>query len=96
MRFAILRVLAVFMLMGVSSNQAFACACCGSWQVANVASWDVLNVRSGPGTRYNVVGTLRPGTSCIIRHKECRRRWCRISYADFSGWVNVRYLKWLP
>ena len=96
MRFVILRILAAAALIGILSNQAFACACCGSWQVTNVAHWDVLNIRSGPSAKFRIVGTLRPGTSCIIRHNECRGRWCRISYADYTGWVNVRYLKWLP
>ena len=73
MRFAILRILAALALIGVWSNQAFACACCGSWQVTNVAAWDVLNVRSGPGAKFRIVGTLPPQTACIIRHNECRR-----------------------
>ena len=85
----------MFGLLG-AITAAHACACCGSWQVVNVAKWDVLNIRSGPGVKFQIVGHIPPGAACVARHKECRGRWCRVSYADYSGWVNVRYLRWLP
>ncbi len=96
MRRVLLAVLVLVAAQTVWSAQAFACACCGSWMVTNVESWDVLNVRTGPSTRFRIAGTIPPETACIIRHDECRGKWCRISYADFSGWVNVRYLGWKP
>ena len=82
-------------LLGASSS-SWACACCGSWKVVNVAKWDVLNIRSGPGVRFQKVGEIPAGSACVSRTKECRGRWCRVSYADYTGWVNVRYLRWLP
>ncbi len=82
-------------LIGAATS-SFACACCGSWQVVNVAKWDVLNIRSGPSHKFQKVGEIPAGAACISRHKECRGRWCRVSYADHTGWVNVRYLRWLP
>ncbi len=85
----------MFGLLG-ALTAANACACCGSWQVVNVAKWDVLNIRSGPSTKFQIVGHIPPGAACVSRHKECRGRWCRVSYADYTGWVNVRYLRWLP
>lgn len=91
--------LSMFVMMGalfIWSNQAFACACCGSWKVTNVAQWDVLNMRAGPGAKFRIVGTIPPESACIIRHNKCRRNWCRVSYADYTGWVNIRYLEWLP
>ncbi|MEM7429013.1 MAG: SH3 domain-containing protein [Pseudomonadota bacterium] len=75
---------------------ASACACCESWKVTNVEPWDVLNIRSGPSHKFSIVGTIPPESACVIRHDECRRNWCRISYAEYTGWVNVRYLEWKP
>ncbi len=80
-------------LLGAAAS-SWACACCGSWQVVNVQSWDVLNVRSGPSVSYRIVGEIAAGTACVSKTDECRGNWCRVSYADFSGWANVRYLRW--
>ena len=57
---------------------------------------DSFNIRSGPGVKFQKVGEIPAGSACVSRTKECRGRWCRVSYADYTGWVNVRYLRWLP
>lgn len=49
-----------------------------------------LNVRSGPGTNYGVVGNI--GASQSARVQDCSGRWCRISYAGGEGWVSSSYL----
>lgn len=66
-------------------------------QVTSVAANDVLNVRSGPGTGYRVVGAL--GNGDRVRNLGCqsegRSRWCEIEMmTDMRerGWVNSRYL----
>jgi uncharacterized protein YraI len=43
------------------------------------------NVRSGPGTEYDIVGFLEPGEEATItgRYEE----WLRIDYDDTDGWV---------
>jgi len=76
------------------TERAEACACCGSWQVINVASYDVLNIRRGPGTRHSVVGTMKNGTTCIILKGPRRGNWVKIGWAEFDGWVNRRYLRY--
>lgn len=66
-------------------------------RVAGVASNDVLNVRSGPGTGYGIVGALANGDR--VRNLRCHTvgsaRWCEIEImTDMRerGWVNGRYL----
>jgi uncharacterized protein len=66
-------------------------------RVTGVASNDVLNVRSGPGPNYRVVGAL--GNGDRVRRLNCQNqgssRWCQIEMmTDMRerGWVNVRFL----
>ena len=49
-----------------------------------------LNVRSGPGTQYGVVGVLQRGQ--IVEVLECDGNWCRVETREFSGWASNRYL----
>lgn len=66
-------------------------------QVKGVPANDVLNVRSGPGTGYRIVGALGNGSQ--VRKLGCQSqgnsRWCEIEMlTDMRerGWVNARYL----
>jgi uncharacterized protein YraI len=66
-------------------------------QVRGLAPNDVLNVRTGPGTAFQVIGALANGTT--VRRLGCRSvgtaQWCEIhQLTDMRerGWVNGRYL----
>ncbi len=59
----------------------------------NVAADDALNVRSGPGTRFQAVGALGPSTCNVILSQTCEGNWCEIQSGPISGWVNTRYLQ---
>lgn len=74
---------------------AEACACCGSYQVVNVAWNDVLNIRNGPSSRYAAIGALPPGESCVVITGQCYGNWCPVSHGRQSGWVNARYLRYI-
>ncbi len=58
-----------------------------------VAGTSVLNIRSGPGTSYPVVGVLRGGES--IRVVRFNRGWAQVQSDDgyLTGWVSGRYLR---
>ncbi len=91
-------VVAAFAALGLlttTTTPSFACACCGTWKVVRVAENDVLNIRTGPSVRYRKIGAIPSGSGCVIKSNKCRRNWCRISYADQTGWVNVRYLSYI-
>ncbi|MEQ8778167.1 MAG: SH3 domain-containing protein [Roseibium album] len=57
-----------------------------------VAADDTLNLRSGPGTRHPVVGSLASDTCTVELFDICEGSWCQIRSGRISGWVNTRYL----
>ena len=72
-----------------------ACACCGTYQVVQVASWDVLNIRSGASVHYGKVGAIPAGSACVIKSGRKRGKWHEITYGDKRGWVHSRYLRFM-
>jgi uncharacterized protein YraI len=76
-------------------SSAYACACCGTYKVVNVAGGDALNVRSGPGIGYGVVAALQRDEGCIIQTGQRLGKWVRIEAQGMKGWVNGRYLEYI-
>lgn len=64
------------------------------WRVVNVHSYDWLNVRSGPSTRWTVIGRLENHESGIRVIKFAKNgRWAKIvSPSGYRGWVASRYI----
>lgn len=58
---------ALFAPLAVSDAKASEGLC-----VVNVANWDALNVRSGPGTRFSVLDGLAPGRCGITIRGSCQ------------------------
>ncbi|MGH1419734.1 MAG: SH3 domain-containing protein [Hyphomicrobiaceae bacterium] len=87
--------LVVITALIASTGRSMACACCDTWQVVNVAKGDVLNIRSGPSTRFRKIGSIPNGSGCVVKLGACKRHWCRISYIDQKGWVSSRYLRYI-
>ena len=56
-----------------------------------VATTDV-NVRAGPSSQEQVIGTLASGQSVIIDGCMNNGKWCKVVLADGEGWVSSRYL----
>lgn len=52
-----------------------------------------LNVRTGPGTSYNKIGTLNAGTKVTIVGKFTNSVWYKIQYAGGYGYISGDYLK---
>ena len=66
-------------------------------RVTGLSANDVLNVRSGPGTNYRIIGAL--GNGDRVRRLRCqtngRTTWCEIEMlTDMRerGWVSARFL----
>ena len=74
------------------TSEAEACAFCGSYQVAGVESWDVLNVRSGPSAKHQKVGALPYNGRNITLAGQCVGKWCTIDFFGTTAWVNTDYL----
>lgn len=49
-----------------------------------------VNVRTGPGTSYSAVDTLRRGERVDVQG--CRGGWCYVQKPGVNGWVSVNYL----
>ena len=63
-----------------------------TYRVRNVASWDRLNIRSGPSARRAIVGSIPATGSGVHCLGPCKRNWCRISWRGLVGWTNMRFL----
>ncbi|WP_127142594.1 SH3 domain-containing protein [Pelagibacterium montanilacus] len=59
----------------------------------DAAATTALNVRSGPGTNFNVIGALQ--TNQVVNVIECNaaNTWCRIQDRRLEGWASARYLQ---
>lgn len=59
--------------------------------VTGTVTASVLNIRSGPGTGYKIVGTLKMGTKVNIISTSST--WYKITSGTKSGWVSSKYIK---
>lgn len=50
-----------------------------------------VNVRSGPGTSYRAIDTIRRGESVDVQY--CRGSWCFVEKRGPDGWVSASYLE---
>lgn len=50
-----------------------------------------LNLRSGPGTSYEIVATIPSGTS-VKMAENCDCEWIRVYFSGKIGYVNSKYL----
>ena len=51
---------------------------------------DNLNLRSGPGLRYDVIGAVPAGSD--VRVMNCVGSWCRVAWNDTQGYVSRRFI----
>src|SRR4029077_17743459 len=63
-----------------------------TYRVVNVASNDVLNIRSGPNADLAIVGTIPPDGHGVRIVGACTGQWCPIDFHGTRGWVNKQYL----
>jgi len=57
---------------------------------------ETVNVRSGPGTDYNAVGTVEAGQQVSLTAKDTLGAWLQIAYPaspEGRGWVNAAFLQ---
>lgn len=67
------------------------------WHILGLPPGQTLNIWSGPGTTFRIIGVLEEGAP--VRNLGCRERdggyWCRVAtygHRRVSGWVNGRYV----
>jgi len=76
--------------LGLASALFALAAGASAASAATAFASSTVNVRSGPGTGYAVVGVLRPGQRVDIDY--CKGAWCLIEQRGPDGWVNANYL----
>lgn len=59
----------------------------------DAAATTTLNVRSGPGTNFNVIGALQRNQVVNIVECNSANTWCRIRDRNIDGWASNRYLQ---
>lgn len=62
-----------------------------SAEVAGTATLD-LNIRSGPGPAYPVVGVIESDSAVVISGCLETGTWCSVDYDGMEGWAYSRYL----
>lgn len=60
-------------------------------QVSATATTD-LNIRSGPGPQYSVVGVISASDDAIVGGCLENSKWCQVSYNGVEGWAYSDYL----
>ena len=85
----------------VMIEQAYACACCNTYGVVNVAPGDQLNIREGADYSARWVGAIQPGDCGIMRlgpeaYDSNGALWYQITYNGLTGWVHSQYIEWIP
>jgi len=57
-----------------------------AWADSGVIKGSVVNIRSGPGTNYEIVGTVYEGTEVTISQQQ--GDWYKITLGNTTGWVS--------
>lgn len=61
--------------------------------VSGVDENDMLNVRAGPGTDFEIIGKLEPDASGVeVVDTDPTGEWGLVNLDDRAGWVAMRYL----
>lgn len=67
------------------------------YDVASVEPGDRLNIRSGPGTGHDVIGTLAHDASAVeVTGVNEDESWGRVNTGEMSGWVSMSFMDRRP
>lgn len=54
---------------------------------------NVVNVRSGPGVSFDILGRLRARQSALIIGRSADGAWWQIQFGDQPAWISARYVR---
>jgi hypothetical protein len=63
-----------------------------TFRVIDVATNDVLNIRSGPNAKFSIVSTIPPNARGIRITGACTGQWCPVQFGLAHGWANRSFL----
>lgn len=73
------------------ASTAFALSSANAAEIAATAV-TALNIRSGPGPQYSVIGYIPQNTPAAIVGCLPNSLWCRVDYRGIAGWADSEYL----
>ena len=61
--------------------------------IINIPSgWDNLSIRNGPGTGYQIVGSMNQGASCTVYTDKTQNGWYYVNYNGVTGYASGRQI----
>jgi len=79
--------IAVFLLLASSASTAF-----GVSGVEGKVTAYGLNVRTGPGVAYPIIGGLSQGDAVEVMGKNAAGTWLQIAYSGQEAWISAAYV----
>ena len=65
---------------------------CSAQTGINIVKGNVVNVRSGPGTQYSVLGSFQKGETVTVT-SIVNEDWAKISYGASEGYMSRQYIE---
>lgn len=59
---------------------------------SSVTAWTDLNLRSGPGPQYSIIGVIPSNGEVVVEGCLEAASWCKVSHAGMEGWASGDYL----
>lgn len=78
--------------LGMASAIALAAAAPAIAQTTEAVAATDLNIRSGPGPYYDVVGVISAGGKVTVDGCLDTSAWCQVAYDGVNGWSSSDYL----
>ena len=78
--------------IGMVSVIAMSVAAPGLAQTAQAVAATDLNIRSGPGPFFDILGVIPGGTEVAVDGCLEAASWCKVDFNDLTGWSSSDYL----
>ena len=56
------------------------------------SSWDNLSIRTGPGTGYQIIGSMNQGARCTVYPDKESNGWYYVEYGGVKGYASGRQI----
>ena len=81
-----------FVKLGMVSALALSVVMPVAAQATDASAVTDLNIRSGPGPQYDVVGVIPGGDATMLDGCLEAGAWCKVMYGEIEGWSYAPYL----
>ena len=56
------------------------------------ANWDNLSIRTGPGTSYQIIGSMNQGDRCTVYTDKTSNGWYYVEYNGITGYASGKQI----